>query len=166
MPHISDEKIAGLALGKLPTAESIRLQRHLCACGPCLCRLVKFEFALAFTDEITPPRLSIVDMDVPLYIRHHTADGFIYARVERSSDGWIVSHWGDQLSGRNVAGSMREANENAITAFQQMFPEHRCNARCLQNPPPLSEGVEGERPAAPECRTSDETNSAVVPLAS
>jgi hypothetical protein len=66
-------------------------------------------------------------------MRHDTADGFIYSRVERQGHKWIARHWGDQLHGQRECQTMREANEHATMAFAQMFPEHRCTERCCRD---------------------------------
>jgi hypothetical protein len=127
--HVSDEKIESLALGRLRTSDSIRLQRHLYKCGLCLRRLVEITLDLALKG-LAPEQLSIPDSRKPLYIVHDTADGFIYSETERRGHKWLARHWGEQLQGARECTTMREANEFLVTAFQEMFPEHRCTERC------------------------------------
>ena len=75
--HPTDERLQALYLGKLKTVDSVRLQRHLFRCGPCLERLIRFEFLLAVSDVAGGgPRSPEYDHRKPLFIRHDTADGF------------------------------------------------------------------------------------------
>jgi hypothetical protein len=127
--HVPDSKIEHLARGGLTTHDSIRVQRHLFACGDCLRRLVAVEFRLA-QEELLRDRSPVWDKRKPLFIVHDTADGLVYLRVEKRGWKWIARHWGDQLQGAREFNSMQGANKYAITAFSEMFPEHRCTDRC------------------------------------
>jgi len=136
MAHPGDQALQDLALGKLTTAESLRLQKHIFDCPDCLQRLIKTEMDLMLADAFAESRHTPTPYPrKPLFIRHDTADGFIYSRVEKRGRKWFVLHWGDQLEGQQECLTMREANEHAIAAFAQMFPEHRCTNRCCVNPP-------------------------------
>jgi hypothetical protein len=73
-------------------------------------------------------------MSKPVSTRHDTADGFIYLRVERKGRRWTERHWGDELSGGGEYETMHEANEHAVAAFWQVFPERRCTERCSAEP--------------------------------
>jgi hypothetical protein len=79
MSHaISGEQIENLALGKLPTPESIRVQYHIYNCPYCLYKLIK----IAFMNELQglgPKPLCVPQTRKPLSFVHHTADGFIYS---------------------------------------------------------------------------------------
>ena len=77
-----------------------------------------------------PKPLVVPTTRKPLAFIHDTADGLIYSKVERRGRKWIARHWGDQLDGIRECGSVREANEYALTSFHEMFPEHRCTERC------------------------------------
>jgi hypothetical protein len=135
--HPADERLQALTLGTLTTAESIRVQRHIFNCPDCLKRLIAIGFAVALKDAEgrAGSRSAKPDMRKPLFIRHDTADGFIYSRVEKRGQKWFALHWGEQLQGQRECRTMREANEYAIAAFAQMFPEHRCTQRCQLKPP-------------------------------
>ena len=56
--HPTDKVLHTLSLGKLKTAESKRVQRHLFACGSCLQRSIKFEMLLAIAEVMGSGRLS------------------------------------------------------------------------------------------------------------
>jgi hypothetical protein len=65
---------------------------------------------------------------------HDTADGFVNLKSEKHGCNWIARNWGDQLQGARECKTMGEANEFLVRAFREMFPEHRCTARCRVNP--------------------------------
>src|ERR1039458_6567261 len=133
--HPTDDDLRALTLGQLTTAESLRAQRHLFNCGNCLKRLIEAEMLLALAEGAVVPESPLVyDSRECLFVRHDTADGFIYSRVERSGRKWIARHWGPELQGARECRTMREANEHAMAAFREMFPEHRCTERCCVNP--------------------------------
>jgi len=136
MAHPADKALESLARGTLTTAQSLRLQTHIFHCPECLQRLVRAEVLLMLEEAVLEPRhLPRPDRRRPLFIRHDTADGFIYSRVKKRGKKWLVVHWGEQLDGQWECSTMREANEHAMAAFAQMFPEHRCTERCCLNPP-------------------------------
>jgi hypothetical protein len=121
-------------LGRLATADSIRVQRHLLNCATCLRRLVEVEVLLAEVERIAGSRRPTPNLRKPLFIVHDTADGFIYSRAERRGRKWYAKHWGEQLDGGRECKSLSEANQFLVESFQQMFPEHRCTDRCQVNP--------------------------------
>jgi hypothetical protein len=133
--HPTDEVIEALTLGTLTTAASLRVQRHIYRCPDCLKRLITTTLAVAIKDEYNPPHAIKPDLSKPVYFRHDTADGFIYSRVQRHGVKWVERHWGEQLDGLSEFETMWEANEQAVAAFAQMFPEHRCTERCCVDPP-------------------------------
>jgi hypothetical protein len=53
--HFADETIAGLTLGTLTTAESLRVQRRIYNCPDCLKRLIATTMAQAIKDRYEPP---------------------------------------------------------------------------------------------------------------
>jgi hypothetical protein len=132
--HVSETDIERLALGRLPTAKSIRVQRHLFKCGPCLQRLIGIEVQLAALELIAGDRAPMPEKSKPLFIVHDTADGFVYSRAEERRGAWYARHWGKELDGGRDCGTMAEANEFLIQSFSEMFPEHRCTERCQLNP--------------------------------
>lgn len=97
MKHPGDAALHALTLGKLTTAESLRLQKHAFDCPDCLKRLIELETLLAIADEEDPPYRWQPEMTKPLFLRHATADGFIYSLVEKRGDKWLERHCGDQL---------------------------------------------------------------------
>jgi hypothetical protein len=95
-------------MGRMPTAESTRVQRHLFRCGPWLHRLIEVEVKLDVMDLIQPDRSPVPDKRKPLYITHYTGDGFLYSRAERRGHKWIARHWGEQLDDACECSTMRE----------------------------------------------------------
>ena len=128
--HVGESDIERLALGKLKTSESLRVQRHLFKCRPCLHRLIEIEVHLASRELIEGDRAPVADRRKPLFIVHDTADGMIYSRAERRGRIWLARHWGPQLDGGRECDTMLEANGFLIRSFTEMFPEHRCTERC------------------------------------
>jgi hypothetical protein len=128
--HPGDEVIKSLALGTLTAAESVQIQHHMHHCSDCLKRLIAEELALSSMGAYEPAHRIKPDVSKPLFVRHATTDGFIYSLVERKGRRWVERHWGEQLDGSVEYATMREANEYALVAFAQMFPEHRCTERC------------------------------------
>lgn len=128
--HPFESQIEKLALGRLRTLDSIKIQCHLFNCGPCLRRLIEIEFSLVALDLIVP-RGPALDKRKPLFIVHDTADGFVYCQTVKLARGkWLARNWGDQLNGARECRTMREANDHLLTAFREMFPEHGRIERC------------------------------------
>jgi hypothetical protein len=131
MPHaISAEQMENLALGKLATHDSIQVQRHIFGCSHCLRKLIEITY-IQELQGLAPKPMCVPTTRKPLSFVPDTADGFIYSKVERRGRKWIGRHWGDQLDGKRVCPTIREANEYVVTSFNEMFPEHRCTERCL-----------------------------------
>jgi hypothetical protein len=127
--HPTDSTLHRLSCGRLTTAASLRLQRHLFNCSNCLNRLLEIEVINEGIDGIATLRPK-VDKRKPLFIVHDTGDGMIYSRADRRGSRWIARHWGPELAGARQCRTMREANEYLASSFVEMFPEHRCTARC------------------------------------
>jgi hypothetical protein len=132
--HPTDQALQSLTLGKLTTANSLAVQKHIYNCPACLKRLVEAEMLLALADVEAPPHQLKPDVTKPLSVRHDTADGFIYSQVARRGDKWLERHWGGQLQGQDELPTMEQANGHALAAFAEMFPEHRCTERCCNDP--------------------------------
>jgi anti-sigma factor RsiW len=129
MVHTTEDEIEQLALGTLTTQDSIRVQRHIFDCPNCLKRLIE----IAYRQELQglgPKPMQIPKTRKPLSFVHDTADGLIHSKVERRGRKWLARHWGEQLDGMRECATVREANEFVVTSFNEMFPEHRCTARC------------------------------------
>lgn len=127
--HVPEHEIEELALGKLRTHDSIRVQVHLFGCEVCLCRLIAITVNLA-RRGLAPARCLRVASRKPLFIVHDTADGLIYSQTQRKDGKWYAHHWGNQLDGGRECKLMREANQYLTESFAQMFAEHRCTSRC------------------------------------
>ena len=129
MRHVTEPQIGKLALGKLPTDESIQVQRHISKCPECLQRLIEITL-IQELQRAGPKPPCVATTRKPLSFAHDTADGFIYSTVERCGRKWIGRHWGDQLDGMRVCATVNEANQYVVGSFNEMFPEHRCTERC------------------------------------
>jgi hypothetical protein len=127
--HPTPAKLQCLSMGRLTTVESLRLQRHLFRCSSCLRQLIEFEAVNEIAEKLYSHPLT-PDRRKPLFVVHDTADGMIYSQSTRNGRKWIARHWGPQLDGMRICGTMREANEYLETSFSEMFPEHRCTERC------------------------------------
>ena len=92
--HVPEWEIERLALGRLTTAESLRVQRHLFKCGPCLQRLLALEILLAQKELLDGNGSPAPDKRKPLFIVHDTGDGFIYSKTERRGRKWFARNWG------------------------------------------------------------------------
>ena len=90
MRHTPDQALQALALGALTTAESLRVQRHIFKCPDCLNRLIEVELRLAIADADMPLLHRKPQLKKPLFVRHDTADGFIYSRVEKRRGKWLA----------------------------------------------------------------------------
>jgi hypothetical protein len=88
------------------------------------CR-VEIEFTLA-TLNLIAPRGPAVNKRKPLFIVHDTADGLVYGQTVKLPNGkWLARNWGNELQGTRECKTMREANDHLLTAFREMFLEHR-----------------------------------------
>jgi hypothetical protein len=123
--HTTTQELEGLSSGTIPATHSRRVQRHLCNCIPCFRRLIDLESSTGCRRPLLQP-----DSTRPIYFVHYTADGLIYSRAQRSGRTWVAHHWGSRLNGGRTFPSLEKANEYLTASFEQMFPEHRCNARC------------------------------------
>jgi hypothetical protein len=124
--HPSNDALEKFSLGLLTVTDSCRVQRHLFRCGSCLKRLIAIE-----TKDGKPAgKKAIPPADTPLSFTHDTADGPFHSQAEPYLGIWRARHWGHTLMGMHVCSNVREANEYLVESFNQMFPEHRCNARC------------------------------------
>lgn len=64
---------------------------------------------------------------------HFTEDGPIFGASHQRADGkWVARHWGRELQGEQVCDTVGEANAYLKESFRQMFPEHECAERCIE----------------------------------
>lgn len=129
--HLTDEELIKYALRSL--ANTVRLQQHLFKCGDCLRRLVELE-ATVLADRLarTPEMIQLADR--PLFICHETAEGMVYCRAEKCGHGWRAHRWGTKGEAGRRFRFVSEANQDLISTFREMYPEHRCTRRCRLNP--------------------------------
>jgi hypothetical protein len=122
--HPKDTKLEDLLLRRLPNTSSLRLQRHLFKCSPCLQRLTEIEKSLGLMERSTD-RSQLTSRRKPLFIVHNTIDGPVFSQAKRRGRRWFARHWGKDVSGGQAFKTLEEANEYLSTSFCQMFPEHR-----------------------------------------
>jgi hypothetical protein len=123
--HPTTQELESLSSGNIPATHSRRIQRHLFKCIPCFLRLIDLE-----SSKRCRQRPLQVESNEPIYFVHYTADGPVYSHAQQSERTWVARHWGKQLDGGRTFATVKEATEYLIASFNQMFPEHRCNARC------------------------------------
>lgn len=128
--HPRVAELESFSLGRLRSAKSLQVQRHLFNCPPCLGRLVEIERRLPQHQQRQAP---VVNLRKPLVVVHDTVDGMVYSRAIRQGRKWLARHRGSQLDGGRECRTVREANEFLQVAFREMFPEHRCTERCRVN---------------------------------
>ena len=106
--HISDGVLQEYSLETL--AKPVYTKRHLLACTYCRNRLEAIE---------------------PANFVHFTEDGLVYLRATRLPTGKVMArHWGKELDGGRVCGSVSAAKSYLSESFSEMFPEHSCGGEC------------------------------------
>jgi anti-sigma factor RsiW len=130
--HPSDNSLEDYARGTLDAGVAELVRQHLETCHRC-CRSVdeirRFVAALAVADAELRSR--------PLSFIHHTEQGPVRLVVKPGASGdWVAMVAGAtvELLGRH--NDVWTANDQAIRAFEEMFPEHRCTCRCGPAGPP------------------------------
>jgi hypothetical protein len=112
--HLSDEALEDYSLDKLGGASLAAVEEHLLVCERCRDRLVRIE---------------------PVNFLHYTQDGPVYSRVTRLTTGKAMArHWGPDLHGGRIFGSVRDATGYLSDSFSQMYPEHTCDGSCGSPP--------------------------------
>jgi hypothetical protein len=128
--HSSAEDLEAYAIGRSSEVDTERIEIHLLICEPCQDELAQtdrylraMQCAAAIVEESTRRYRSV----------HFTEDGPIFGASHQRPDGkWVARHWGKQLQGGHVCDSLAEANAYLRASFQQMFPEHDCSVRCIE----------------------------------
>ena len=108
--HIADGVLEEYSLDKLAESRVPAVQEHLWACGQCCARLEAIEL---------------------VNFVHFIEDGTVYSRATRLMTGKVMArHWGKDLEGGRVRGSVAAAKQYRGVSFWRMFPEHTCEGRC------------------------------------
>jgi hypothetical protein len=127
MTHASDEEIDSYSLGRLAEPELFRFETHFLICQACRDRITAVDSMRAALRSLGPR----TRRTLPLCFCHETEDGLIVSRVRRvGRRKWLARHYGPQLDGGRETQSLPEANAYLLESFEQMFPEHRCTAKC------------------------------------
>lgn len=107
--HISDGVLEQYSLETLAEPR-LSVKKHLLACAYCRTRLEAIE---------------------PVNFVHFTEDGPIYSRATKLTTGKVMArHWGKELDGGRLCGSVSVAKAYLKESFSQMFPEHSCEGEC------------------------------------
>lgn len=107
--HWPAEWFEKYSLGRLDRVEEERLENHLLICQACQTRLSDVE---------------------PYNFVHYLKRPF-YSRITILKDGkFFARHWGHKLDGGREFRTLSGAKRYLSRSFSEMFPEHRCNARC------------------------------------
>jgi hypothetical protein len=127
--HPSAEDLEVYAMGRSLDVDIERIQTHLLICDRC-------QMELAQSDHyIRAVKCGAALLEATRQFRsvHFTEDGLIFGASHERADGkWVARHWGKQLQGMRVCDSVEEANAYLRESFQQMFPEHVCSERCIE----------------------------------
>lgn len=108
--HISGTSLEEYSLDRLTKILHGTVEEHLLICAYCRNRLAAIE---------------------PLNFVHMTEDGPIYSRVTRLMIGQVIArHWGKELDGMRICGSVALARKYLDNSFSKMFPEHSCESSC------------------------------------
>ena len=108
--HLLDGALEEYSLAKLAESCVPEIEEHLLACESCRSRLEVIE---------------------PINFVHFTEDGPVYSRATRLTTGKVMArHWGRDLDGGKVFGSVSAARKYLNESFAQMFPEHKCKGEC------------------------------------
>ena len=108
--HISYGMLEEYSLDKLAESAVPAVEEHLLVCDHCR----------AWLDAIEP-----------VNFLHFTEDGPIYSRATLLATGQVMArHWGKSLDGGRVCGSVSAARKYLSQSFAQMYPEHKCGAKC------------------------------------
>lgn len=123
--HPASDELKAYSFGLLSDADSCKIEEHLLTCVLC-------QQETAFMDQEGVRRAAASAQSFkPLRSIHITEDGPIFGAIHCTNDGrWVARHWGRQLDGGRVCGSVEAADEYLTESFQQMFPEHQCTRQC------------------------------------
>jgi len=127
--HPNRDELEAYAMSQLSEPDLERIETHLLRCEHC-------QDALSQADEyIRSIRTAAALSNGTARCRsiHFTEDGPIFGASHERADGkWLARHWGRQLQGMRVCDTLEEANAYLIDSFRQMFPDHDCSVRCIE----------------------------------
>jgi len=122
--HLTNEEMDGLVRATLSRPALTRVEEHLLVCEQC--RQCVEELAQLVAS------LGAADTPGPLDMTHATADGPIRLQTRRQENGaWRAELCGAEIQSLGTFGSCESANAFVQRVFYEMFPEHVCNAGCL-----------------------------------
>ena len=108
--HVLEGALEEYSLDELVDSRVGAVEEHLRVCDSCRARLEAIE---------------------PVNFVHFTEDGPVYSRATRLTTGKVMArHWGRDMDGGRVFGSVSAARKYLSEFFSQMFPEHKCTVPC------------------------------------
>ena len=108
--HITDDSLERYSLDAQPESNADLIEEHFLVCDFCRWRLEAIE---------------------PYNYVHFTVDGPFYSRITRLATNKVMArHWGKDLDGGRIFGTISAARRYLTESFAQMFPEHRCRRVC------------------------------------
>jgi anti-sigma factor RsiW len=128
--HPDEEALESYVMGKTRGAKRARIEEHLLVCEECQDRVAELE---AFVGAI---RDAVGEVLNQVGWTHATSDGLIRLQATRSRGRqWVARFEGRELEGGRTFDSLREACAFLQRSFAEMYPEHRCTARCRSERP-------------------------------
>jgi hypothetical protein len=129
VPHLTAHSLERYALDLASDAEAALVEQHLQACNDCCSWLLEIERSLRVVRE------ALNQENAPLFATHETAKGAVGLIVRPDSGGkWIARILGPDSASETTLASPQEAERFCRTAFSEMYPGHRCTARCRFRP--------------------------------
>jgi hypothetical protein len=128
--HPDEEALESHVMGKARGAKLARIEEHLLVCAGCRERLAELD---EFVGAI---REACGALDDAVGWTHATSDGPVHLQATRSRNRqWNARFEGRKLEGGSAFTSLREAWDFLRRSFAEMYPEHRCTARCCAERP-------------------------------
>ena len=141
--HPSKDLLEQYSLGKGSEKQRSEVEEHLLLCEECQKRVAELDIFHAAISSALKVATSF-PLRRPAEVVHYTSEGPIYSWSKRLKKGkWLAVHEGRNLEGGRICRTLREANEYLLRSFVEMFPEHRCGAKCGRAPGPASPGLGG-----------------------
>jgi hypothetical protein len=123
--HPGEEALENYAMGRSRGAQLAQIEKHLLVCSICQDRLEELE---AFLAAMRSAAGAVLDS---WNFVHTTKDGPVRLVAARSESGqWTARFEGKDLEGSRDFDSLRAAHDFLVRSFAEMFPEHRCTAKC------------------------------------
>ena len=124
MEHVSDDLLERYALNRTSESETGYVEEHLLICDDCRKRFIATE------EYVTATQQALRAFVTELIASHETKEGTVNLFVRCVGDKWAAHIAGPRIEGGMTFDTREEAENHCRRAFQEMFPEHRCDERC------------------------------------